>query len=161
MRSIKKEYKNKDITVFWKPSSCIHASACVNELPLVFNSDKRPWVNMSGASTPDIIEVVDMCPVDALMWKWNDEEKNETVGVEHPNHVNNRRQVPPPEIPRDENVDPIKVKVRGDGPLIVNGQFYLERENGTRSRFNGTVSLCCCGKTKLSPFCDGSHRDNN
>ncbi|HCC70614.1 MAG TPA: hypothetical protein DEQ09_05615 [Bacteroidales bacterium] len=49
MESGKRKYKNKEITVYWKPSSCIHASACTNELPEVFNPDKRPWVNIDGS----------------------------------------------------------------------------------------------------------------
>jgi uncharacterized Fe-S cluster protein YjdI len=34
---------------------------CYKELIEVFNPDKRPWVNMKGAPTDEIIEVVDMC----------------------------------------------------------------------------------------------------
>ena len=52
----------------------------------------------------------------------------------------------------------ITVKPMKDGPFVINGSFYLERENGVKSKFNGTVSICRCGKTRLQPFCDGSHR---
>ena len=161
MGIITKKYKNDEITVFWKASSCIHASTCVNELPLVFNSNKRPWVRMEGASTEDIIKVVDMCPVDALTWEWNNKEKNKSVGFEHPNHVNNRRLVPVAEEAVTGSSEPVSIKLKEDGPVIINGHFFVERENGTRSKFNGTVSLCSCGKTSVSPFCDGSHREDN
>jgi len=153
-----RKYKNNDITVYWKPSSCIHASTCVNELPGVFSPEKRPWVRMEAAGTGEIIEVVDKCPVDALTWKWNDEGKNNEVGIEHPNHINNRRKSAP-RIEEDEGSMSAVLKVRDGGPLIVTGNFFLERENGTRSKFNGTVTLCRCNKTKLPPFCDGSHRN--
>jgi len=158
MESGDRKYKNKDITVFWKPSSCIHASTCVNELPGVFSPEKRPWVRMEAASTDEIIEVVDKCPVDALMWEWNDEEKNNRIGVEHPNHINNRRKSVM-KVDAVPSAEAVTLKVRDDGPVVVNGSFFIERENGTRSKFNGTVTLCRCGKTKLPPFCDGSHRN--
>jgi uncharacterized Fe-S cluster protein YjdI len=153
-----KKYKNEDITVYWKPSSCIHASTCVNELPLVFSPEKRPWVTMENGSTDDIIEVVDKCPVDALTWKWNNETKNNEIGVEHPNHINNRRRsIIREEI--NESDASANIKVIENGPLIINGKFFIERENGTKSKFNGTVSICRCGRSKLPPFCDGSHRN--
>jgi len=158
MESGERKYTNKEITVYWKPSSCIHASTCVDELPGVFSPEKRPWVRMEAAGTADIIDVVNKCPVDALTWKWNDEEKNSTIGVEHPNHINNRRRsstVAENTISEEATV----LKIKNGGPLLVNGSFFLERENGTRSKFNGTVSLCRCNKTKLAPFCDGSHRN--
>ena len=151
-----RKYKNKDITVYWKPSSCIHASTCINELPTVFRTDKKPWVRMEGGSTEEIIEVVDRCPVDALTWKYNDQAKNEAVGKEHPNHVKNRRKTlltDDSEFDKAITINPMK-----DGPFVINGSFYLERENGVKTKFNGTVSVCRCGKTKLPPFCDGSHR---
>ena len=151
-----RKYKNKDITVYWKPSSCIHASTCINELPTVFRTNKKPWVRMDGGSTEEIIEVVDRCPVDALTWKYNEPEKNDSIGHEHPNHVKNRRKTL---LTDDSEFDrAIDVKSMKDGPFVISGSFYLERENGVKTKFNGTVSVCRCGKTKLPPFCDGSHR---
>ena len=158
MDSGERKYKNKDITVFWKPSSCIHASTCINELPTVFRSNKKPWVRMEGGSTDEIIEVVDRCPVDALTWKYNDNNKNQQIGIEHPNHVKNMRKT----LMVDDNVGPekeISIRLLDEGPLIVNGSFYIERESGVKTKFNGTVSVCRCGKSKLPPFCDGSHRN--
>lgn len=157
MESGERKYKNKDITVYWKPSSCIHASACTSGLPEVFDPDKRPWVNMEGSETDKIIKVVDRCPVDALTWKWNDEEKNRDIGPEHPNHIKNMRR----SLMEKDDIDSSRtatINLMDDGPFVINGGFFLERENGTRSRFSGTVSLCRCGASKMKPFCDGSHR---
>jgi len=53
-----RKYKNEDITVYWKPSACIHASYCYRELLEVFDPSRRPWVDMNGSTTDKIIEVV-------------------------------------------------------------------------------------------------------
>ena len=68
-----RKYKNDEITVYWKPGACVHASYCYRELIEVFDPGRRPWVDMSGSTTERIIEVVNMCPTEALTWKWNDE----------------------------------------------------------------------------------------
>jgi CDGSH-type Zn-finger protein len=46
-----------------------------------------------------------------------------------------------------------------DGPLIVRGSFTLRDEDGrTIDAGRQTVALCRCGRSRLRPFCDGSHR---
>lgn len=46
-----------------------------------------------------------------------------------------------------------------DGPLIVRGDFRLLGPDGeeldSRRR---PVALCRCGKSRLKPFCDGTHK---
>src|SRR5674536_96468 len=81
-----RRYKNDDITVYWKPSACVHASYCYRELLEVFDPSRRPWVDMNGSTTEKIIEVVNLCPTEALAWKWNDESKNDSVGSDQLNH---------------------------------------------------------------------------
>ena len=157
MEAGERKYKNDDITVYWKPSSCIHASTCISELPRVFRSRAKPWVRMDGASTEEIIKTVDKCPVDALTWKWNDEKKNASVGKEHPNHISNMRSALAENDGFDEHLK-ARIRLMPGGPMVVNGVFFIERENGNKTKFNGTVSICRCGKTRLQPFCDGSHR---
>ena len=46
-----------------------------------------------------------------------------------------------------------------DGPLVVRGSFVLRDENGREiDAGRRTVALCRCGRSRLRPFCDGSHR---
>jgi CDGSH-type Zn-finger protein len=46
-----------------------------------------------------------------------------------------------------------------DGPLIVRGPFRLEDQNGEPIETDReTIALCRCGKSRMRPFCDGSHK---
>jgi CDGSH-type Zn-finger protein len=46
-----------------------------------------------------------------------------------------------------------------DGPLVVRGSFVLRDEEGREiDAGRRTVALCRCGRSRLRPFCDGSHR---
>ena len=109
-----RRYKNDDITVYWKPSACVHASYCYRELLEVFDPSRRPWVDMNGSTTEKIIEVVNLCPTEALAWKWNDEEKNESVGSDQLNHIKFRRPELMNSIDADSNEQPVSVKIMAD-----------------------------------------------
>lgn len=46
-----------------------------------------------------------------------------------------------------------------DGPLLVRGGFTLRDQAGNEiPNERGTVALCRCGKSRMRPFCDGSHK---
>ena len=46
-----------------------------------------------------------------------------------------------------------------DGPLLVRGPFRMLDQDGKEIEVDrGTVALCRCGKSRLRPFCDGSHK---
>lgn len=66
---ITREYTDGTIRVIWREKKCQHAGRCVAGLPQVFNPQMRPWVDMSAASTGDIIAVVEQCPSGALIWE--------------------------------------------------------------------------------------------
>ena len=132
-----REYKNGDITVYWKPKRCIHATTCYKELIEVFNPRKRPWVDMNGAPTEEIIRVVDLCPTKALYYEWNHEKPAEEIKQE-----------------------PLETEIRimEDGPIVIKGDFSVTDTDGTELRPMKMVSLCRCGASNRLPYCDGTHR---
>jgi uncharacterized Fe-S cluster protein YjdI len=153
-----RKYSNNEITVYWKPSACIHASYCYRELIEVFDPGRRPWVDMNGSTTDNIIEVVNLCPTEALTWKWNDDKKNKEVDVNQLNHVKFRR----PELMNTNDTAqeelPASVKIMVDGPIVLKGNFTLCYNGNTKEVQDGIISICRCGATDHLPFCDGQHR---
>lgn len=153
-----RKYSNDEITVYWKPSACVHATYCYRELIEVFDPGRRPWVDMKGTSTDKIIETVNMCPTEALTWKWNDNEKNNSVSVDQTNHVKFRRSElleDSQEIPKESSV---LVKVMVDGPIVIKGSFVLDHNGKKKEIKESLISICRCGASDHQPFCDGQHR---
>ena len=118
---------------------------------------------MQGAPTEKIIEIINQCPTEALTWKWEDEDKNNTVTEADTNHVKFRR----PEIckPEEEEqmiqvdgAEPIKIQVMKDGPYLIEGNFLLIESDGSKMNMKGISSICRCGDSHSMPFCDGTHR---
>ena len=44
------------------------------------------------------------------------------------------------------------------GPLWVTGNIPIERSDGQPFETRNRVTLCCCGRSKIKPLCDGSHQ---
>ncbi|UAY51694.1 (4Fe-4S)-binding protein [Ferruginibacter albus] len=65
-------YTNGDITVVWKPETCIHSGICAHGLIEVFDPRRRPWIDMSKADTDKIREQVKKCPSGALSFFENE-----------------------------------------------------------------------------------------
>jgi len=149
MESGDRDYTNGEITVFWRPSKCIHATTCYRELIEVFNPRKRPWVNMNGAPTERIIEIVKKCPTTALTFKWNDEEKNK---VEAAKDEKVMQAVP---VSSSGSIKPVTVQVMRDGPLVVQGSFLVFDSQGNLMKTMAMTSFCRCGASNNIPFCDG------
>ena len=56
----------------------------------------------------------------------------------------------------------LTVRLRDDGPLVVEGPFKIVDAEGNEFAIDSNkpvVALCRCGASKNRPFCDGSHRD--
>ena len=137
-----KKYTNGEITVFWQPKKCIHATTCYRELIEVFNPRKRPWVNMDGASTEEIIRVVKLCPTQALSFKYNKD-----LATNNPDKMN----------PMHPETD-AEARVMEDGPLVLKGNFEVYDVDERPLRHLKMTSLCRCGASHNLPYCDGTHR---
>jgi len=70
--NVTKHYSNGEITVVWQSGKCTHSGICVRSLPQVFNTRERPWINVTNASTADIVATVNKCPSGALSLLNND-----------------------------------------------------------------------------------------
>ena len=56
-------------------------------------------------------------------------------------------------------MDEARITPYRDGPLIVRGPFVLEDQNGEPiDTDRETIALCRCGKSRMRPFCDGTHK---
>lgn len=139
MEKITKKYTNGEITVVWKPHLCVHATTCFVELPKVFIPYERPWINMKGALTDEIIDTVVKCPTQALSFYYNTEE---------PGKENKKEPV-------------TEIKIIKNGALLVKGSFKLTDCDGNEIVVGDSAALCRCGYTKNKPFCDGSHSQHD
>lgn len=134
--NVKKEYSNGDITVVWKPNTCIHSEKCWRGLGAVFNPKARPWIDVDGAANEAITHQVDQCPSGALTWYANKDGKPDA---------------------RNLTAD-AKVEVTANGPVLIHGVVEVNHENGASEKREGVTALCRCGMSSNKPYCDGSHR---
>jgi len=132
-----KGYSKDDVTVYWDSDKCIHSGNCVNSLKDVFNPQNRPWINMPGAPSEEIIRVVKNCPSGALSYKMSNEMNEEKrIGGEE-----------------------LTIKVNKGGPYLIRGNVKIIDKDGTETIKEGTVALCRCGESQNKPYCDGSHKN--
>ena len=125
-----REYTNGEVTVVWQPAKCIHSGIYLRGLPKVFNLKQRPWVDMTAATSEQIVNLVKECPSKALSIKGVKFKEPDNSGVE--------------------------VTLVPHGPLIIKGGATVhERQN--KEVFHETVSFCRCGRSKKLPYCDGTH----
>ncbi len=127
-----KDYIGEDITLHFNLGVCCHDGYCIEELPQVFDVDKRPWIQPDKGKLKDIIAVAESCPSGALSY---------TIG--------SRRY-------KDLDNEPIIV-VDPKGPFEVKGYIEIKDEENTRPECKEHYTLCSCGKSKNKPFCDGGH----
>ena len=77
--SITKLYYGKNIDVTFDPKRCIHAAECVNNLPEVFDTSRRPWILTDNADAGEVAQVVVRCPTGALHFIRKDGGKPEAA----------------------------------------------------------------------------------
>ena len=127
-------YRGSDIEVSFDLDVCIHATECVRGLPAVFDRDRRPWILPDGAAAEEVARVIDRCPSGALQY----ERLGGATAAQQSATV---------------TVTPLE-----NGPVIVQGEFVMRREDGTEQTLR-RAALCRCGHSGNKPFCDSSHRE--
>ncbi|MBI2283471.1 MAG: (4Fe-4S)-binding protein [Bacteroidetes bacterium] len=138
------KYTNGEVTVVWKPGICIHSRICWTGLREVFDPTKRPWINMQGGTTEQIIEQVRKCPSGALSYFRNNEDaENETKTTI-----------------TSEAAEILNIQIRPNGPILISTDCRITHSNGDVEIKKGKTSLCRCGGSARKPYCDGSHKTN-
>lgn len=128
-----REYASPEIRVQWYASRCIHSAACIRSLPQVFDSRRRPWVDVSRADADSIAQAVVKCPTGALHYVRAD-------GTSEP-------------VPAEVRIVAIR-----NGPYFLTGPIEVTDQEGNVLRRDSRVALCRCGKSRHLPFCDNTHR---
>ena len=126
---MKKTYLKDGLTVLWDSDKCIHARKCRQQLPEVFDSTRRPWIDLSKADVEAIKRVIDCCPTGALSY----------------------------EVAGEQKTGEVTITIIKDGPAKVTGKVRLVKENGEVIEADDVFALCRCGASQKAPFCDGSH----
>jgi len=133
-KPIIKEYSNEEITVIWKPESCIHSTICWKKatgLPDVFQPNTKPWIKLEGGTTEEIIRQVDKCPSGALGYRLKGEQKG--------------------------SVSTNVVETLPNGPLLVYGNITVKHAGSEELKESKVTAFCRCGASSNKPYCDGTH----
>lgn len=156
-----KEYTNGEVTVVWKSDACVHSGICVKGLPSVFDVNSRPWINMEGASTEEIIQQVQACPSGALTCYMNDGSEIKSKKVE----------AQADDLPKIADKVPKMIQVEEGKSyywcacgLSANQPWCDGSHKGSdftpmlyKADETKKVAVCMCKKTGNQPFCDGNH----
>ncbi len=129
-----REYASEDIVVEWRPGLCYHSMNCVRALPLVFDKERRPWIDVTQATADEIEAAVEGCPSGALR----------------------ARRLRGSARTAATRVD---ITPSPDGPLLVRGPIRIVQPDGTVEELP-RAAFCRCGRSQNKPFCDGSHRES-
>jgi CDGSH-type Zn-finger protein len=61
--------------------------------------------------------------------------------------------------PRPNQSPPATITPYPDGPYLVRGEFVVRDPEGNELPLERrTIALCRCGKSRMRPFCDGTHK---
>jgi CDGSH-type Zn-finger protein/uncharacterized Fe-S cluster protein YjdI len=120
----------KSVTIVFDGKRCIHARHCVLGAPAVFLANvPGPWIKPDGDSVENVLHTIRQCPSGALTYRRHD------GGA--------------PEKAPDVNL----VRMRENGPLTLHAELDI-KGRGKLER----ATLCRCGASKNTPYCDGSHK---
>ena len=135
------KYTNNEVTVVWKPDTCIHSRICWTQLREVFDPAKKPWVNIEGATTDAIIEQVRKCPSGALSYFMNAAGENTA-----------EKEI------QSEVASIMNIQIKPNGPILITTDCEITHSDGRKEIKQGTTALCRCGESSNKPYCDGTHR---
>ena len=137
-----RSYSNGDVTIYWRPHLCIHSANCLIGLPKVFDNSIRPWIDPMGASSEEIIRVVNTCPSRALTYLKNcADAASDKVQAE------------------GDPANAVKVQILKNGPALIRGNYLITDSFGNKIHSDHEVAaICRCGSSKKKPFCDGTHK---
>jgi CDGSH-type Zn-finger protein/uncharacterized Fe-S cluster protein YjdI len=130
----RKRYQGQDIDVTFDLKRCIHAAECGRRLQVVFDINKRPWVQPDNASADQVQETIDHCPSGALQY------------VRHDGGAEEQRP--------EKNI----IVVTDSGEYLIHGDVELITMDGEKIAEEYRLTLCRCGESNNKPFCDNSHR---
>ncbi|MFZ1292046.1 MAG: CDGSH iron-sulfur domain-containing protein [Melioribacteraceae bacterium] len=55
-------------------------------------------------------------------------------------------------------MDKTKITVMQNGPLMIEGNFSVNKSTGEVIKEAEKIFLCRCGQSSNKPFCDGTHK---
>lgn len=125
----RRAYPGDAVTVTFDGARCLHAARCVQGLPAVFDTTRRPWIVPDGASAEAVAEVVRRCPSGALRYELHGGE---------------------PEAP----AVPTRVSARPGEPVWLRGALEIDTGDGVVAERR--AALCACGASANRPYCDGT-----
>ena len=102
----RRDYSSVEIVVHWDSELCIHTGRCLRSLPAVFDTGRRPWVDVDAAPADEVAATVRICPTGALR-----DDRLDRAG---------------PEIPEE----PTTVEPRPNGPLFMRGRVRIVQPDG-------------------------------
>jgi len=123
-------YEGGEISITYNPRLCSHAAECARIAPSIFDSSKKPWVQLDNGTVDEVRAVVAACPSGAF-------------ALADGSHL---------------IADRAEVEVEKDGPLWVTGPVINAQSAGEGASTEKYV-LCRCGLSGNKPYCDGSHKD--
>lgn len=127
-------YPTPEVVVTFDPNLCRQLGVCVRGNPAVFDRSRSDWIRPGAASAEAVAELATRCPTGALQAL--------RPGVR-----------PGSALPSAG----VSVAATPHGPIVVKGTVTLQLPTGGTEKRTGSFSLCRCGQTKRTPFCDGSH----
>lgn len=137
-----KEYSNGEVTVYWQSELCIHSANCLIGLPSVFNTKKRPWINVHASGSKEIMKIVDTCPSRALIYL----KSTKFITSKPRKTVKKKSKF-------------ARVQIMENGPALITGNFIIRNPKKKKIKiYNEVAAICRCGGSKKKPFCDGTHQ---